>query len=75
MCLIDMLINFILEDANRFYIFEILMDSTIVYDTISDFFLNLSLSKGVFGTAPRTLLHKLYYGAAPQKTGVRGVPL
>ena len=25
--------------------------------------------------APRTLLHKLYYGAAPQKTGVRGVPL
>jgi hypothetical protein len=29
--------------------------------------------KGVFGTAPRTLLHKLHYGAAPQKTGVRGV--
>ena len=37
MCLIDMLINFILEDANRFYSFEILMDSTIGYVTISDF--------------------------------------
>jgi len=31
--------------------------------------------KGVFGTAPQTLLHKLHRGAAPQKTGVCGVPL
>jgi len=32
-------------------------------------------SKGMFGTAPRTLLHKLRRGAAPQKIGVRGVPI
>ena len=31
--------------------------------------------KGVFGTAPQTLLHKLHRGAGPQKTGVCGVPL
>jgi hypothetical protein len=34
-----------------------------------------NLQKGVFGTAPRTLLHKLHYGAVPQKTRVRGVSL
>ena len=26
-------------------------------------------------SAPQTLLHKLHYRVAPQKTGVRGVPL
>jgi len=33
------------------------------------------IAKGVFGTALQTLLHKLHYRAAPQKTEVCGVPL
>jgi len=30
---------------------------------------------GVFGTAPETLLHKLYRGVAPQKTRIYGAAL
>ena len=36
---------------------------------------NVIGTKGVFGTAPQTLLHKLHHGAAPQKPRVYGAPL